>query len=224
MNDASTSFTPRLYVRNRRATWIARGTGLDDGLVVAAVLVAATHVGGVVVDPRWLSGRALPRRGRLDVADLRAPRRRPRDVRAAGRPSSSSWAARRPTPGRPRARSARGGGGAPRRVRRVERALLAAPPRRGGWRARAGSRGTVRPPLGRRLGGRRAVRRGRSRGSLEDARLRRRDRDARGEEARADARLRPGRVPVSRPVGRARGLRRRTLGYRGHAAAPGGSR
>ena len=27
-------------------------------------------MGGVVVDPRWLSGRALPRRGRLAVADL----------------------------------------------------------------------------------------------------------------------------------------------------------
>ena len=65
VNDASTSFTPRLYVRNRRAAWVARGTGVDAGLVVAA-----THVGGVVIDPRWLSGRELPRRGRLDVANL----------------------------------------------------------------------------------------------------------------------------------------------------------
>jgi phosphatidylserine decarboxylase len=72
VNDASTNFTPRLYVRNRRAYWIARGSGPDDGLVVAAVLVAATHVGGVVIDPRWLSGRTLPRRGRLDVANLPA--------------------------------------------------------------------------------------------------------------------------------------------------------
>jgi phosphatidylserine decarboxylase len=72
VNDVSTSFTPRLYVRNRRATWIARGTGPDDGLVVAVVLVAATHVGGVVIDPRWLAGRTLPRRGRLPVADLPA--------------------------------------------------------------------------------------------------------------------------------------------------------
>ncbi len=70
VNDASTNFTPRLYVRNRRATWIARGSGPDEGLVVAAVLVAATHVGGVVIDPRWLSGRTLPPRGRLDVAAL----------------------------------------------------------------------------------------------------------------------------------------------------------
>jgi phosphatidylserine decarboxylase len=70
VNAASTNFTPRLYVRNRRATWIARGTGPDAGLLVAAVLVAATHVGGVVIDPRWLSGRTLPRRGRLDVAGL----------------------------------------------------------------------------------------------------------------------------------------------------------
>ncbi|HVO51646.1 MAG TPA: archaetidylserine decarboxylase [Thermoanaerobaculia bacterium] len=70
VNDASTNFTPRLYVRNRRATWIGRGSGPDDGLVVAAVLVAATHVGGVVIDPRWLSGRTLPRRGRLEVASL----------------------------------------------------------------------------------------------------------------------------------------------------------
>jgi phosphatidylserine decarboxylase len=72
VNDASTNFTPRLYVRNRRAYWIARGSGPDDGLVTAAVLVAATHVGGVVIDPRWLSGRTLPRRGRLDVANLPA--------------------------------------------------------------------------------------------------------------------------------------------------------
>jgi phosphatidylserine decarboxylase len=70
VNDASTNFTPRLYVRNRRATWIARGSGSGEGLVVAAVLVAATHVGGVVIDPRWLSGETLPRRGRLDVPAL----------------------------------------------------------------------------------------------------------------------------------------------------------
>ncbi len=72
VNDASTNFTPRLYVRNRRAYWIARGSGPDDGLLAAAVLVAATHVGGVVIDPRWLSGRTLPRRGRLGVANLPA--------------------------------------------------------------------------------------------------------------------------------------------------------
>ena len=70
VNDASTNFTPRLYVRNRRAYWVAGGSGPDEGLVVAAVLVAATHVGGVVIDPRWLSGRTLPARGRLDVPAL----------------------------------------------------------------------------------------------------------------------------------------------------------
>ena len=70
VNAASTAATPRRYVRNRRAYWIARGAREAEGLVVAAVLVAATHVGGVVVDPRWLAGRALPRRGRLEVASL----------------------------------------------------------------------------------------------------------------------------------------------------------
>jgi len=70
VNAASTAAVPRLYVRNRRAYWIARGAQEAEGLVVAAVMVAATHVGGVVVDPRWLAGRALPRRGRLDVANL----------------------------------------------------------------------------------------------------------------------------------------------------------
>jgi phosphatidylserine decarboxylase len=70
VNAASTAATPRLYVRNRRAYWIARGAREAEGLVVAVVMVAATHVGGVVVDPRWLAGRALPRRGRLEVASL----------------------------------------------------------------------------------------------------------------------------------------------------------
>lgn len=71
VNEASTAFTPGLYVRNRRAYWIAEGAGEDDGLHVAAVMVAATHVGGVVVDARWLGGRALARRGRLAVDGLR---------------------------------------------------------------------------------------------------------------------------------------------------------
>jgi phosphatidylserine decarboxylase len=70
VNAASTASTPRLYVRNRRAYWIARGAREAEGLVVAAVMVAATHVGGVVVDPRWLSGWALPKRGRLEVPGL----------------------------------------------------------------------------------------------------------------------------------------------------------
>ena len=70
VNAASTASTPRLYVRNRRAYWLARGAREAEGLTVAIVMVAATHVGGVAVDPRWLSGRALPRRGRLEVANL----------------------------------------------------------------------------------------------------------------------------------------------------------
>jgi phosphatidylserine decarboxylase len=70
VNEASTAFTPRLYVRNRRAYWIAEGTGEDEGLDVAVVMVAATHVGGVVVDARWLEGRTLGRRDRLAVAGL----------------------------------------------------------------------------------------------------------------------------------------------------------
>jgi len=70
VNEASTAFTPGLYVRNRRAYWIAEGRGEDEGLDVAAVMVAATHVGGVVVDGGWLGGRTLPRRGRLEVPGL----------------------------------------------------------------------------------------------------------------------------------------------------------
>jgi phosphatidylserine decarboxylase len=70
VNAASTASMPRLYARNRRAYWIAKGRGTCDGLSVGVVMIAATHVGGVVVDPRWLSGRALPKRGRLEVPDL----------------------------------------------------------------------------------------------------------------------------------------------------------
>jgi phosphatidylserine decarboxylase len=72
VNAASTAHTPRLYVRNRRSTWIAEGKGCDEGLWIGAVLVAATHVGGAVIDPRWLSGRTLPPRGRLEVDGLPA--------------------------------------------------------------------------------------------------------------------------------------------------------
>lgn len=70
VNEASTAFTPGLYVRNRRACFVAEGTGSAEGLAVAVVMVAATHVGGVVVDPRWLGGRLLPRTGRLEVPSL----------------------------------------------------------------------------------------------------------------------------------------------------------
>jgi phosphatidylserine decarboxylase len=103
VNDASTRFTPRLYVRNRRAYWIAGGSGPDEGLVVAAVLVAATHVGGVVIDTRWLSGRALPRRGRLDVPaltcapgdDLGTFELGSTDVLLVGGPKAEAWRATR---------------------------------------------------------------------------------------------------------------------------------
>ncbi|HEX4845934.1 MAG TPA: archaetidylserine decarboxylase [Geothrix sp.] len=67
VNDASTGHIPRLYERNRRATWTALGTGASQGLEVAAVLVGATHVGGVVIDGRWLGGRELPRNGGFPV-------------------------------------------------------------------------------------------------------------------------------------------------------------
>lgn len=70
VNDASTGHVPRLYERNRRATWIATGTGPDEGLEVAAVLVGATHVGGVVIAERWLEGRKLPKDGAFPVPQL----------------------------------------------------------------------------------------------------------------------------------------------------------
>ena len=70
MNDASTLNIGRLYERNRRATWVATGTGADDGLEVATILVGATHVGGVLIDARWRQGRELPKDGTFAVADL----------------------------------------------------------------------------------------------------------------------------------------------------------
>jgi phosphatidylserine decarboxylase len=70
VNEVSTRHTPRLYVRNRRAYWIAEGSGSCAGLAVAVVMVAATHVGGVVLDPRWLSGGALRRRERRELSGL----------------------------------------------------------------------------------------------------------------------------------------------------------
>jgi phosphatidylserine decarboxylase len=70
VNQASTTHVPRLYERNRRATWVAKGLGPDAGLEVAAVLVGATHVGGVLIAPRWLEGRALPLDGVLAVDGL----------------------------------------------------------------------------------------------------------------------------------------------------------
>jgi phosphatidylserine decarboxylase len=70
VNDASTQHVPRLYERNRRATWVATGQGPDQGLEVAAVLVGATHVGGVLIDGRWLEGRTLPANGSLVTGSL----------------------------------------------------------------------------------------------------------------------------------------------------------
>jgi phosphatidylserine decarboxylase len=70
VNQASTTHVPRLYERNRRATWVAEGIGPDQGLEVAAVLVGATHVGGVLIAPRWLEGRTMPRDGVLAVDGL----------------------------------------------------------------------------------------------------------------------------------------------------------
>jgi len=70
VNDASTTHVPRLYERNRRATWVAIGAGPDEGLEVAAVLVGATHVGGVLIDDRWLGGRSLPADGGLATGAL----------------------------------------------------------------------------------------------------------------------------------------------------------
>ena len=67
VNDASTAHDPRLYERNRRASRTALGTGPCEGLEVAAVLVGATHVGGVVIAGRWLGGRTLPKDGGLAV-------------------------------------------------------------------------------------------------------------------------------------------------------------
>ncbi len=70
VNDASTTNVPRLYERNRRATWVATGADAAEGLEVAAVLVGATHVGGVVIDERWLGGKLLPKDGAFAVASL----------------------------------------------------------------------------------------------------------------------------------------------------------
>jgi phosphatidylserine decarboxylase len=70
VNDASTGSVPRLYERNRRATWTALGAGPCEGLEVAAVLVGATHVGGVVIADRWLGGRALHGDGGFAVSGL----------------------------------------------------------------------------------------------------------------------------------------------------------
>ena len=70
VNDASTNHVPKLYERNRRASWLARGIGADEGLDVAAVCVGATHVGGVILDERWLEGRPLPRDGGFAVSQL----------------------------------------------------------------------------------------------------------------------------------------------------------
>jgi phosphatidylserine decarboxylase len=70
VNDTGTGHVPRLYERNRRAAWVATGTGSCEGLEVAAVAVGATHVGGVRIDSRWRNGRELPTDGALQVEHL----------------------------------------------------------------------------------------------------------------------------------------------------------
>jgi phosphatidylserine decarboxylase len=70
VNSASVACVPRLYERNRRAAWLADGSGFDDGLTVACVMVGATHVGGCEIDGRWLEGRGLPKDGGADVPAL----------------------------------------------------------------------------------------------------------------------------------------------------------
>jgi len=70
VNDASTTHVHRLYERNRRAVWLAEGRERDDGLLVACVLIGATHVGGCVLDERWLEGRILPNDGGLNVSSI----------------------------------------------------------------------------------------------------------------------------------------------------------
>jgi phosphatidylserine decarboxylase len=103
VNEASTGNVPRLYERNRRATWVATGAGADEGLEVAAILVGATHVGGVVIDARWLAGGNLPRDGALAVDQLPCV---PGDdlgtfefgstvVLLVGGPKANAWAATR---------------------------------------------------------------------------------------------------------------------------------
>ena len=125
VNDASTKFTPRLYVRNRRATWIARGSGPDEGLVVAAVLVGGDarrrrrDRPALALRPDTAAARPAGRRGPA----LRAGRR-PRDVRARldGRPPRGRAEGGRVAPlPRPRAGPGRR---APRRLRGVNRGAL----------------------------------------------------------------------------------------------------
>lgn len=70
VNDSSVKHTPKLYERNRRATWLAKGTGQDSGISVACVLVGATHVGGCIIDEQWLFGSKLPKDGGLLVNNL----------------------------------------------------------------------------------------------------------------------------------------------------------
>jgi len=70
VNDASTAHVNRLYERNRRAVWLAEGKGQDEGLLVACVLIGATHVGGCVLDEHWLEGRKLSKDGGLSVSDI----------------------------------------------------------------------------------------------------------------------------------------------------------
>lgn len=70
VNNESTASVEKLYIKNRRAIWIAKGTGNDDGLEVAVVLVGATHVGGVIISDRWLEGHELAKNCGLKINGL----------------------------------------------------------------------------------------------------------------------------------------------------------
>lgn len=70
VNNVSTAHVPKLYERNRRATWLAEGSGQNHGLLVACVLVGATHVGGCIIDDRWLNGNKLPKNAGFAIDNL----------------------------------------------------------------------------------------------------------------------------------------------------------
>ena len=70
VNETSAAHVPKLYERNRRAAWLAEGLGHDYGLTVACVLVGATHVGGCIIDERWLDNNELPKNGGFLINNL----------------------------------------------------------------------------------------------------------------------------------------------------------
>lgn len=70
VNNITTKQMLRLYERNRRVAWVAEGSGCDEGLEIAAILVGATHVGKIIIDEHWLNGKQLPRDGIISVGGL----------------------------------------------------------------------------------------------------------------------------------------------------------